>query len=263
MKIPKVIHQIHTKGYTGLNAQDIKAIEILKKNNKNWDYKFYDKKNMIDFIMKNYEKRYLNAFLKINDRYGAAQADYFRYLLMNKVGGAYFDVKSYTSIALDDLIRDDDELLVFEWQGSEHYNDFGRHPEIERGYEYQQWNIISSPNNKYMRNVVEQVTQNIENYNFQDFGVGWKGVLKTTGPIAYTNSISRIDDGKQIRKLGSSSVNGLIFRDLNTIHNGNKDHYKNIFFPIVNNYNMSYFLFILILLPLSKIKPSIKRKFST
>ena len=227
MKIPKKIHQLHTNGLHGLTEVDRKAISILKKNNPDWEYFFYDLKNMIDFIKENYSSRYLNAFLSINPIYGAAQADYFRYLLMYKLGGAYFDVKSYTIMSLNQLIDEDDELIVFEWQGGDAvYASYGIHKQITRGREYQQWNIICSPNNIFLKEVIEQVTLNIENYSVKKFRFGKYGVLHTTGPVPYTNAIDSVKDQKGLRLLGSSCKNGLIFKDGKT-HQKSPSHYSN------------------------------------
>lgn len=62
MKIPKTIHQVHTKGFGALTNSDKKAIELLKNNNIDWDYFFYDYNQMVYFIKNNYSERYLNAF---------------------------------------------------------------------------------------------------------------------------------------------------------------------------------------------------------
>ena len=226
MNIPKIIHQVHTRGLQGLTDVDKRAIELLKKNNPDWDYSFYDYNQMVDFIKKNYSNRYVNAFYKINPIYGAAQADYFRYLLMYKLGGAYFDVKSFTTCSLNNLILPNDDLIVFEWQGGDpRYESFGRHEEIIRGREYQQWNIICSPYNKYLENVIEKVTSNIESYTVSKFKSGWYGVIHTTGPVPYTNAIHEVENQSGVRLLGSSCKNGLIFKDFYQ-QSTDKNHYS-------------------------------------
>ena len=226
MKIPKIIHQAHTRGLDGLTDVDRRAIELLKKNNPDWQYCFYDFDQMLIFIQQNYEKRYLDAFLKINKKYGAAQADYFRYLLMYKLGGAYFDVKSFSNDSLNHLILPQDELLVFEWQGGTPiYEFYGLHKKIRRVREYQQWNIICAPSNQYLENVIEKVTLNIETYTVLNFGYGMHGVLHTTGPIPYTNAIDEVEDQSGVRLVGSSCKHGLIFKDLE-LHFRDKTHYS-------------------------------------
>ncbi len=253
MKIPKIIHQIHTKGIDALTHEEKHARDLLKKNNPDWHYQFYNYQNMLDFIKENYSSRYLNAFLSINPEYGAAQADYFRYLLIYKLGGAYFDVKSYTTIPLSHLILPTDDLLLFEWQGgSSQYQHFGLHTEIKRGKEFQQWNIISSANNPYIYKVVETITQNIEQYSVLKFKYGWKGVLLMTGPIAYTNAIDKIEKKETIRILGSSCKNGIIYRNHDSVQDLDKAHYSYLKSPVIlrkgiYKYNDKIILYIFLL----------------
>lgn len=234
MKIPKIIHQVHTKGLNSLSKYDQNARAILIKNNPDWEYCFYDYNDMVQFINKHYAERYLQAFLSINPLYGAAQADYFRYLLIYKLGGAYFDTKSFTTCSLTNLILEGDELIVLEWQGGiSEYENFGKHKEIQRGKEYQQWNIISSANNSFLAQVIEQVTQNIENYSVFKFGYGWSGVLRTTGPIPYTNAIDNVVNKTGFRCLGSSCQNGVIYKDNSCSIAINKTHYSQQTAPLI------------------------------
>ncbi len=260
MKIPKIIHQIHTKGINFLSEEDRMARAVLLKNNPDWEYYFYDYNDMVDFVKNHYSSRYLNAFLKINPLYGAAQTDYFRYLLLYSLGGAYFDLKSFTTCSLSDIILEDDELLVFEWQGgAAEYEEFGKHKQIKRGKEYQQWNIISSPGNKYLANVVEKITENLENYTYIKFGYGWSGVLNTTGPIPYTNAIDEVTDKHGLRCLGSSCQNGIIYRDNTLPRRLDRSHYSRQTKPIISSESFLEQIEAEILLILFKIFNFIKR----
>ncbi|WP_216936607.1 MULTISPECIES: glycosyltransferase family 32 protein [unclassified Acinetobacter] len=260
MKIPKIIHQIHTKGIHFLSEEDKKARALLQKNNPDWECRFYDYNDMLNFIKNHYSSRYLNAFLKINPLYGAAQTDYFRYLLLYRLGGAYFDLKSFTICSLNDILLEGDELLVFEWQGGAvEYEEFGKHKQIKRGKEYQQWNIISSPNNQYLANVIEKVTENLENYTFIKFGYGWDGVLNTTGPIPYTNAIDEVTDKHGLRCLGSSCQNGIIYRDNSAPRRLDRTHYSRQNKPIINSDSFFKKVEVALLLILFKCLSFLKR----
>ncbi len=65
------------------------------------------------------------------------------------------------------------------------------YPELSHisGGEFQQWHIISAPGNPMIRAVIQKVIHNIYSYTPEKFGVGKIGVLRTTGPIAYTLAI--------------------------------------------------------------------------
>jgi len=227
--IPKIVHQCHTAGIRKLSAEDISAMTKLRVMNLDWDFKFYDLERMREFIMRNYEERYLLAFDKINPSYGVAQADYFRYLLMYAEGGVYLDVKSFTTKPLLQIIHEHDDFILYSWQNNPRgvYENDGKHDEILEGFEFQQWNIITNSHNFLLRKVIESVTNNIENYTVEDFGVGWKGVLKTTGPIPYTNAINSENGSDNIRFAGNNEKNGLIYRDdINFPYSKDETHYS-------------------------------------
>ncbi len=237
-KIPKIIHQMHTLGMDYVNNLERDAIAILRKNNPDWEYRFYGPNEIMFFLMTHYSERYINAYYKINPEYGAARSDYLRYLLINKVGGVYLDIKSYSQISLNEIINYDDELILFGWQGhtTNKYSNYGIHEEITRENEYQQWNIFSTPGNKYIKNVVESITTNIENYSSEEFGVSWIGVFRTTGSIAYTNAIDSINDGAGIRFAGNHEANGLVYKIDGLINSDEKKqptHYTQLNTPVI------------------------------
>lgn len=215
MKIQNNIIQCHTLGVAGLNDEERSAIEKLKIINPSWVYLFYDLEMMRGFINDNYPSRYLSAFDKINNDYGAAKSDYFRYLAIYKLGGVYMDNKAFVNKPLSDIIQHDDEMVVFSWRDNPRslYLNYGIHKSIRRGDEYQQWNIIANKENKHIASVIEAVTSNIENYSIFKHGTGYGGVLRTTGPIVYTNAIDDVYDGSGIRFAGNNERNGVMYRD--------------------------------------------------
>lgn len=236
MPIPKKIHQCHTKGVDALNLEEKSAINKLRQKNPDWEYNFYDLPKMELFIKENYGDRYFSAFKKINPQYGAAQADYFRYLLINKIGGVYLDVKSYVEEPLEKIIREDDNFVVFIWQGNPRgrYQTHGCHRQIKVGTEFQQWNIFSDKENKHLLKVIANVTSNIENYSILKHGTGYGGILRTTGPIVYTNSINEVYDKKNIRIAGNNEINHVIYRDeLNFPARSMSSHYSQKNSPII------------------------------
>lgn len=234
MLIPKKIHQCHTKGEGVLTEEERHAISITRKNNPDWEYHFYDLEKMKAFIQQHYEQRYVNAFNKINPAYGVAQADYFRYLLINKVGGVYLDTKSVITKPLEHIIHSGDKFVLFSWEDNPRglYDGYGIHKDIiDNRCEYQQWNIISTQNNRHLEQVIETVTKNIEGYSILKHSVGRVGVLRTTGPIPFTNSIF-VDSN--VRIAGNNETNGFLYRDdINYPQRVIKSHYSKMHEPIV------------------------------
>ena len=131
------------------------------------------------------------------------------------VGGGYLDTKSVLFKPLDDIILDEDEFVVFSWEGNPRglYEGYGKHDLIDIGFEYQQWNIISCKHNNCLWDVILLVTKNIENYSSWRDGIGLLGVWKTTGPIPYTNAISNSKFNAKVRFAGNNESNGVFYRN--------------------------------------------------
>jgi inositol phosphorylceramide mannosyltransferase catalytic subunit len=196
MKIPKLIHQI-IFNETFLPNEITENIRYLKNNNPDFEYKFYDKKNIFNFVSAQYGNSVLSRLKKINPNYGAVLADIFRYLLIYKLGGIYLDVKSTLKKPLQEVIKADWSFIISQWNNSNitsRYYRFGLHPKflLTPGGEYQNWFIVSEPNHPFLKKVIECVLFNIDNYFASRDWVGLYGVLRLSGPIAYTLAISEV-----------------------------------------------------------------------
>lgn len=243
MQIPKIIHQsFYTKD---MPKELVKNIEKIKKLNPDWEYRFYDDSDIIDFISKNYEAHILEYYLKINPKYGAAKADLFRYLLIYKVGGVWLDIKSFPAKPLNEVIKEDDVFLLSQWQNkiSEPYKGWGLHRLLQHipGGEFQQWHIISIKENPFLKAVIEKVLNNIHNYNSSVYGVGSNGVFITTGPTAYTLAIFPLLEIYPHRFVDSIRDLKLEYSIYNSLENENKvihrklykNHYDSLNEPII------------------------------
>jgi mannosyltransferase OCH1-like enzyme len=188
--IPRILHQTFYE--TTLAPQLQQNVDRLRAANPGWEYRFYDDDDILRFIRDNYPAAVLERFLRIDARYGAARADLFRYLLMYKVGGVYLDIKSGATRPFDSVLRADDRFVLSGWNND--LQQWGLHWElrdIPTG-EFQQWHIICAPGHPFMKAVLETVLANIDTYLPSLHGVGKNGVLRVTGPIAYTRAIHRI-----------------------------------------------------------------------
>ena len=192
-RIPKIFHQTYRDKTLPLPlAQNREKIIAM---NPGWDCRLHDDNDINGFILKNYGARVLKQFQRIRPEYGAARADFFRYLLLYKVGGIYLDVKAAPDLPFDTILRDDDRFLLSHWSNNkkdEEYEGYGMHPELGPDGELQQWLIIGAPGHPYMKAVIDTILQNIDRYFPSLHGVGRHGVLQLTGPITYTHAINRI-----------------------------------------------------------------------
>lgn len=193
--IPRVIHQIYFSNKPMSDA--LKSnIEALKRMNPEWEHRLYDERSMRLYLEQNYSSAVTRRFDKLNPAYGAALADFFRYLVLYRSGGVYLDIKSSARFPFDRVIARDDQYLISQWRNNEdgRFKGWGVHPEIGHvpGGEFQQWNLAAAPGHPFLKAVIENIIRNIDVYNPALHGTGQLGVLRVTGPIAYTLAIAPI-----------------------------------------------------------------------
>ncbi|WP_457595672.1 glycosyltransferase family 32 protein [Hydrogenimonas sp.] len=234
--IPKIIHQTYpTK--TGLPAPLEKNIAFLQANNPRWAYRLYDDRDIERYIWENCPEL-LRYYKAIDPQYGAARADFFRYLVIYLEGGVYLDIKSSFLHPLDKVLRPDDSMLLSHWTDRK----WGRHAEIPmKEGEFQQCFIIAAPGHPFVRNIIETIVNNLDRYRAYMHGTGKFATLKTTGPIAYTLAILPILEQYPHRIVDSVKDLGYVYsilekdiQDLNHIEIF-KTHYSKAEKPLVRS----------------------------
>ena len=237
MAIPKIIHQTYASAHVG--PEIAQCMGRLKTMNPGWQYAFYDDAAIETFIRHHYDAEMLALYQRINPAYGAARADFFRYLLVFQLGGVYLDIKSSVLHPLDALLAHQDRYVLAYWPNAqgEPFEGWGMYkalPDFPRG-EFQNWHIIAEPQHPFLRGVIAQVIANIREYKVELHGVGQLGVLRTTGPIAYTYGIRPYLNSCAHRLAGSHMELGLAY----SVFRGDshkqlfKTHYTALTEPVV------------------------------
>ena len=238
--VPKLIHQTFPTGSLPPLIEE-NALR-LRRQNPGWQYRLYDDKDIVSFIAKEYGQRILAYYNKIDTKYGAARADLFRYLLLYKFGGVYLDIKSGAEKALDEVIKPDDVYILSTWNSNDEgaFRGWGMHPELLEKHglgEFQQWHIIAAPGHPFLKAVIERVLSNIDYYIPSIHGTGKGGVVRVTGPVAYTLAIIPLQRRFKHRFVRSESELGLRYSVLarNDSHEELfKAHYHKLNDPIIN-----------------------------
>ena len=225
MRISKIIHQTYPDKKQ-LSPELIKNIAYLEKNNKGWEYRLYEDKDIFDYVALNFGTKVLSLIENINKKYSVVIADIFRYMVVYKEGGIYLDIKSTAARPLDEIIKPDDAYLISQWRNQLgfKFQGWGLHEELNRipGGEFQNWFVAAEKNHPFLSDVIKKTLSNIDGYSIEKFGVGKKGVLKVSGPIMYTLTIAAMLKGNEFRIIDSAS-SGLIY----SIYNKNQEHSKN------------------------------------
>ena len=179
--------------------------DTMKVLGKQWEQIIYDDKkieqmlNDENFLGKNH--KITKAYYMLNEKYGAARSDLFRYLVIYRYGGLYLDMKScVTKNKIPDIPKGKD-MITSLWdyeEGSERPNS---HLFPGSG-EYQNWYIYARPRAPIILDIIERVVQNIYDLhkkpylNLEILAEDVPGtlpaknkVLTTTGPIALTIAV--------------------------------------------------------------------------
>jgi len=236
--IPKIIHQT-TADKSRIHPELMENVRRIRALNPDWEHRLYDNVDCRAFIAENCDAQTLHLYDRIDPRYGAARADFFRYLLMYRVGGVYLDIKSTVVRPLSAVLDADTRYLISRWDSGPGGRDegAGKHRKYGVEDEFQQWFIVSEPGHPLLAEVIRCVSANIRDYNARHGGVGASGVLRTTGPIAYTLAIERLLDRHEHRVV---DIHELGFRYSCLTNDRRQDRhrkiipsYRDIRFPVV------------------------------
>lgn len=186
-KIPFIVHQ--TFYTTNLPLEIIKIINHNKKLCPKYKFIFYDDDDCINFIKTYFDERTYNAYMSLNNCYGAMKADFFRYCVLYKIGGVYLDIKSRINVPLGLIIRPNDSCIL----------DLPRNnyePWRTNSPTYEQWLLMFEPNHPYLDEMIKQMVINIEN-KYEPEIPGYtkltskQKILHLTGPDALARAINK------------------------------------------------------------------------
>lgn len=195
--IPDSLYQICLRG-KGERSESIigslpkgfqSNIRSLTDNNPTWSYHLIGDKEADDFILSNYGETIYSYYNRIDRQYGAAKADFLRYLILYTKGGVYLDLKSSIGVKLNDVITADDKYLVFYWDSTPDGQKHCLIPDNIPYGEYLTGIMASASGQLFSRMVIIQMLREIDNYSPYAAGVGWTGVQNVTGPTMYTKTI--------------------------------------------------------------------------
>jgi inositol phosphorylceramide mannosyltransferase catalytic subunit len=234
--IPRKIHQI----YYGNDLSDCLRANAqgLQDLNAGWAYRLFDAPTAEDYIATHYGLRVLESYLKLDVRYYAARADLLRYLIVYREGGVYLDIKSRFIGPIEHFVRGDEGYLLSHWRNrsGEIHEGFGLYPELAHvpAGEFQNFHVIAAPNHPFLGAVIERVLRNISEYSPWD-AVGRTGVVRVTGPVAYTQAIHPLIDTYPCKIVSNEEEIGLQYSIPEAYPSGpdTSPHYSAVKAPVV------------------------------
>ncbi|RUP28520.1 MAG: hypothetical protein EKK45_12305 [Curvibacter sp.] len=225
----KIFHCVPDAGHLPEAIQ--RNLRQLQAQNPGWEQCIMDDRLQAEFIQAWGSPRVRAAYQRLHPAYGPARADLFRYFALYVMGGVYFDQKSGLQGSLDALLRPDDQFLLGDGGDTVH-------PELARtvGGEYIQWFLAASPRHPLLAAVLHGVLQRIEHYSPLREGVGKMGVLRVTGPIAYTQALAPVLSLHPHRAIVAKQV-GLLYttleRETSHMSLAGRRHYSELTAPVV------------------------------
>ena len=200
MKIPRIIHQIY-EDPAGPSPDMLQMAETWKKKMPDWEYRFWDKQRMNDFM-----ETVCPDFLFYYNSYpfDVQRWDAIRYLILYHIGGLYVDFDYECIQSLDVLL-------------SGYSCCMGMEPTIN-GKKYNMSMIVgnalmaSKPEHPYMATVIEDMKTN--------FSACYGSVMASTGPFMTTRVYEQYKRKKEVTLLPADLVAPLTMREVLMMQTG-------------------------------------------
>ena len=109
LKIPKVIIQTHNDNIFNDELAYNSILSYIDFNPE-FEYIFFNDKDCREFIKENFDNGYLYYYDILYP--SAFKADFFRYCYLYKKGGCYFDCKSIILNSINNVLKEEDELVL-------------------------------------------------------------------------------------------------------------------------------------------------------
>lgn len=189
--IPKII--IQTWKTSDLPNYYKKTQELIRRNNPDYDYLFFDDDAIDEFINTRFPEY---ALLVGRFRYGIQKIDLFRLLAIYEYGGFYFDMDVEVVDSLDELSRYDCVFPVEMPTDNSVLN--------EMGYSYTLSNYAfgASPKNLVIRNILDEIARLINDDVHMSRYDGEEHIYHTTGPTLVSRVVfESLKDGHDIKLL--------------------------------------------------------------
>lgn len=195
--IPKNIFQSWTTII--LHPQIQNKIDKIKQLNPDYTHKIYTDEEMDDFVNMNFDQNIQDCYNRLNII--VAKVDFWRYLILYKLGGVYLDMDSTIERPLDKLIKSDDEAIISA-EGNPNF--------------YVQWALIFNKNHPILKRTIEFIVENIKTNAYPN------DIHSMTGPAVFSRAVNSVHN----EIFGVNLVHQNISRDTNIVYKQNEVSYR-------------------------------------
>lgn len=189
--IPKVVYQTFKENSFG--KTHLKEIQKFRDINPDLSFKFFDEVNRDRWMEENFTGRTILEVYKCSTL-GPSKADIFRYCIIYKLGGYYFDISKGCSLSLTSLHSpDSDGIISFEKNTLYYPPDYEGFKYILHPDKYiLQWGFGFVPGHLILKRVIENIEENYINFKGTVFLKPKVGVLMFTATGRFTKVVREV-----------------------------------------------------------------------
>lgn len=182
--IPKIIWQTYKDDLKSIPFQAQRCAATWKKQNRGYQYRYFNDKEAAEIILKDYGKEWHDLF--INVPIGVVRGDIFRYLMIYKYGGIYSDIDTVCQVPISEWIdgpvgnkSDYDAIFSTEiFKG-----------DIYKHYRICQWTFAAAPGMNIFKNIIDRVKYQLETIDWNNVTDVNEAVHYVSGPEVFSFAI--------------------------------------------------------------------------
>ena len=149
-----------------------------------WQTRFYDDAACVSFVRSEFPE-YYDAYTSLPK--DVERSDFFRYLVVLRLGGVYADVDTECVTPLDAFLRPRDALVVG-WEGEFATDEMAYSRHFVRRRQVLNWAFAAAPGHPALREVCDRIKENARSVFSNNTN---RDTLERTGPGPFTDVVLR------------------------------------------------------------------------
>ncbi|KAK9806068.1 hypothetical protein WJX72_000034 [[Myrmecia] bisecta] len=178
--IPKLIHQTFKSGSVPASVRPF--MQSWRRYNEDWEIRFYDDEACLQFVQREFPE-YLDAYRSLPK--DVERSDFFRYMVVLRLGGVYADMDTECRKPLNNLIAPRDTMVVG-WENEFSSDEEAAHRHYARTRQVLQWVFAAAPGHPVLREICDHIARNADMQFSENTN---RDTLERTGPGVWTDII--------------------------------------------------------------------------
>lgn len=190
LKIPNVVYQTWDRNRLG--RTHLRELHRFRNLNPEYSFVFFDTEAMNAYMRTWYQGHPIYDIFN-NIQFGASKADVFRYCLLFREGGWYFDINKMINIPLKELVNVHHEA-VLSYENNPVLENETVPPEIVNDLQYPnntfvQWGFGFIKGHPILKDIIDQIVKDYPGYKNKRFESVQMAILDFTATYQWTRTI--------------------------------------------------------------------------